>query len=137
MKETIIAYIAGIIDGEGSILLNNRSSKKSTHRHPRITVANTSYELLLFLKSNLGGSICKKKVYKSHHKQSWCWSLGSNVIKILELILPYLTITEKIYRAKLIINEYKSVTPRNGKYTNDLLLKKLDFENRFFHPSTS
>lgn len=52
-------------------------------------------------------------------------------------ILPYMKEPEKIKRAQLIVNEYKQLTPRNGKYSKEQLSKKLNFEERFFHPSAS
>lgn len=33
----------------------------------------------------------------------------------------------------MIINEYKSITPRNGRYTDELLELKKDFYNRFIN----
>ena len=41
----------------------------------------------------------------------------------------------KVYRANLIVNEYNKLTPRNGKYTDEMKANKRDFEYRFFHPS--
>jgi hypothetical protein len=39
-----VAYLAGMIDGEGSITLTRMHDKE--HRRPCITVASTDYELL-------------------------------------------------------------------------------------------
>jgi hypothetical protein len=132
MEEVIKSYIAGIIDGEGTITLS-RSSKTSKFRHPIISVSNTDMNILNLLKNSVGGSISKHKTYKKHHKQSWSWKISYNkALLLLENIRPYLRCNEKIYRMNILLNEYKSVTNRNGKYTNQQKKKKLDFENRFF-----
>lgn len=125
MKSTTAAYIAGILDGEGTITLVKRNS----HRYPIVSVSSTSKELLDFLRHEVGGTICNHKTYKDHHKQSWSWRLTSNnALNLLNDVIPFMLEKKKLYRANILLNEYKSVTPRNGKYTEELLNKKKDFE---------
>lgn len=50
---------------------------------------------------------------------------------MLNEIEPYLVITQKKLRAKLILTEYKALTPRNGRYSPELLKAKEDFYQRF------
>jgi hypothetical protein len=126
------AYIAGIIDGEGSIML------LKFHRNqmpaPCISVASISHELLLWLKEKIGhGTIKTKKNYSpKKHKNSFSYIIKyDNAIRLLEEISPYLVIESKKIRAEIIINEYKSLTPRNGRYSKEQLIKKKDFYNRF------
>lgn len=47
----------------------------------------------------------------------------NDAIKLLEEIFSNLVISQKKKRAKLIINEYKDITPRNGRYSTELLQK--------------
>jgi len=55
------AYIAGIIDGEGSIMLTKFHSNQFPA--PCVTVASTSYELLEWIKNRTGiGTIKSKKI---------------------------------------------------------------------------
>jgi hypothetical protein len=54
---------------------------------------------------------------------------------ILTLILPYMKEPSKIYRGNLILSDYKLVTPRNGKYSEQQQIAKKFFEYKFFHPS--
>ena len=76
------------------------------------------------------------KVYKENHKQSWHWTLvGNKVLNLLPKILPYMLEPSKVYRANLLVSEYNKLTPRNGKYTDEMKSSKRDFEYRFFHPS--
>ena len=54
-----------------------------------------------------------------------------SALKLLEAVEPYLVIIAKKERAKLILNEYKKLTLRNGKYTSEQLKLKEDFYNNF------
>ncbi len=51
----------------------------------------------------------------------------NNAIKLLEDIYPYLIIESKRKRAEMIITQYKALTPRNGRYTDEQLAKKERF----------
>lgn len=134
-NQTVYAYTAGIIDGEGTVTLTKIHSYNE-FRYPTLSVASTTYSFLEYLKSHFGGSISSNKVYKENHKQSWHWTLvGDKVLNLLPKVLPYMLEPSKIYRANLIVNEYKKLTPRNGKYTDEMKSNKRDFEYRFFHPS--
>jgi len=48
------AYIAGIIDGEGTITLTRMHRKEN--RRPCITIASTDKELLLYVQTLSGGT---------------------------------------------------------------------------------
>jgi len=126
------AYIAGIIDGEGSILLTKQS--KTQHHSPEVSVASTDVELLEWMKSLIGkGTIIRKKNYNSSkHKNSYAYSVvKDSAIRLLEEILPYLVINKKKARAEHILKKYKIVTVRNGKYNEEQLDAKLKFYKDF------
>jgi hypothetical protein len=135
MEEAVKAYAAGIMDGEGSVMYD-REKSTSPYRRPSVSVTSTSYELVDFMKQNFGGHICSHKTYKAHHKPHWSWRLKADkALSFLENIRPYLLEKEKCRRADLLLIHHKNVTPRNGKYTSDLHLAKLQLEEEFFHPS--
>ncbi|MEW9094356.1 MAG: LAGLIDADG family homing endonuclease [Clostridiaceae bacterium] len=128
------AYIAGIIDGEGSIMLLKFHSNQLPS--PCLSISSTSLDLLNWIKNTLNCGIIKlKKNYNSNlHKDSYTYTLKYNdVIELLEQIYPYLILEKKIQRAKLIVNEYKKVTPRNGRYSKEMLKAKNDFYERFIN----
>lgn len=129
-----IAYLAGLFDGEGTITLlrHNRNEFKG----PVMSMTSTTHNLLVLCQKSLGGDIQTQKVYKSHHKPSWSWRVrGNAALNAIAKLYPYLQEPEKKRRMQLILSTYKEVTPRNGKYSDELLLKKKDFEHEFFHPS--
>ena len=126
------AYIAGLIDGEGTITLY-KSGKESKFRYPIISMSSTSMELLEFVKNTLGGHIISKKSYESYHKESWEWRIkGCSAISSLGKITPYMVEYKKVARAKHIIEKYNEVTMRNGKYTDEQLMLKMNFQSDFF-----
>ncbi|AYO31488.1 hypothetical protein D2962_13565 [Biomaibacter acetigenes] len=132
MTDTEKAYIAGIIDGEGSITLVKQH--KNRNPSPMISVASTDLELLIWMKKTInGGTIIKKKNYNpENHLNSYVFNLTYNkALKLLQEIEPYLVIERKKQRARLLINEYKQVTPRNGKYNEELAKKREKFYKTF------
>ncbi|HLO12843.1 MAG TPA: LAGLIDADG family homing endonuclease [Pseudoneobacillus sp.] len=133
MKDWEAAYIAGIIDGEGTITLTRMH--KTEHRRPCITIASTDKELLIYIQSLTGGTINNKINYKpERHKDSYTLIIKKKeaVLNILKLVSFYLRVDKKRKRALWILKNYENVTPRNGKYSPELLKKKLAFEEFFF-----
>ncbi|WP_346884969.1 hypothetical protein [Clostridium sp. UBA4395] len=134
MTEIKKAYIAGIIDGEGSIMLQRFHTNQ--YPAPCVSIASTTIELLTWLKDTIGyGVIIKKKNYKPEkHKLSYSFVIKqNNAIKLLEDIYPYLIIESKRKRAEMIITQYKALTPRNGRYTDEQLAKKEMFYEEFIN----
>lgn len=132
--EKILAYAAGIIDGEGSIMLIR--SHANEFRSPCVSITNTTFSIIEFLQSHFGGHVVRQKTYKTYHKTAWIWKLhGLSVLRFLESILPYMLEPEKIRRANLLVSRYNLVTKRNGKYDAVALTTKLQFQQDFLHPS--
>ncbi|WP_404445233.1 LAGLIDADG family homing endonuclease [Sutcliffiella horikoshii] len=134
MKDWEAAYIAGIIDGEGSILLTR--IHKNEFRRPCITIASTDIELLEFVQSIIGGAIVRKKNYKpTIHKNSFSLNVKSkrDVLNTLKYIYPYLRVEVKKRRAIYILDNYELVTKRNGKYKLEEQINKTKFEEAFFN----
>jgi hypothetical protein len=93
-----LSYIAGIIDGEGSISIHY---SKNTLQ-PYLAIANTNQELILWLKQKIGGSYYAKKRYKPQHRV--CYILvvkGLRLRMLFEKLLPYLIVKKQ--HAKIVI----------------------------------
>lgn len=124
------AYLAGLIDGEGSILLEHAHSNE--YRSPAVSISTTSLELFDGLVEKYGGTISKKHE-REGCKTAYQYKVKTNkALKMLEDILPYLKHQQKIARAKHLVNKYKTVTQRNGKYNEEQLKNKIKFEEEFF-----
>ncbi|MDF2037534.1 LAGLIDADG family homing endonuclease [Cytobacillus oceanisediminis] len=133
MESCEAGYIAGIIDGEGTITLTRMHA--SEHRRPCITIASTDKELLIYIQTLTSGSIINKKNYKPGiHKNSFSLNIKQKekVMFLLKQVSPYLRVNKKRNRALWILDNYERVTPRNGKYNVEKLKQKLLFEEDFF-----
>ena len=121
------AYIAGLIDGEGTVTLTRKH--KNENRQLCISISSTEINLLDFVLTTSGVvKITNKQVRKSHHTHSYTYAVyNRQALTLLEQTLPFLK-SYKHYRAALILNNYLSVTPRNGKYNDEILARKSKFE---------
>jgi hypothetical protein len=129
MNSITNAYAAGLIDGEGTVTLMKQA--RAQRRSPVISVSSTTKELVDFMKSNFGGHIVTLK--PTQFKQAYHWQCSHNTaLACLEQVAPFLREPEKKRRAELLLSRYKSVTPRNGKYSDELETEKQAFELEFF-----
>jgi Mor family transcriptional regulator len=101
----VLAYIAGIIDGEGTIDIFHDGNKSQIMR-PHMTVANTHIGMLKFLVKTIGGNYSKNST-PSHCKQCYHWSLyrASDILALTLAIQPYLIIKKE--GAKRVIQKCK------------------------------
>lgn len=126
------AYLAGIIDGEGSISLVKLNRNKN--HSPMISIASADKELLEWVQQITGcGRIIAKKNYRPGvHKNTFAINITYyDALRVLQDIEPYLVIERKRKRAKHILENYLSVTPRNGKYSSEMLQRKKEFYREF------
>ena len=121
------AYIAGLIDGEGTVTLVRKH--KNEYRQLCVSISSTEIALLRFVKYSTNvGKITSKRPSKAHHSPSFAYAVyNRQALSLLGQTLPYLR-SYKLKRAELIFDNYLSVTPRNGKYTAELLHRKHEFE---------
>lgn len=125
------AYIAGLIDGEGTITLSRRHAQD--RRQLVVSIANTELPLLEFVLQQLGvGKITRKKIAAAHHTPSYSFAIANRqALSLLQQLQPYLR-SHKRERAELVLEHYIKAVPRNGKYTPTLDQFRTDFESRFF-----
>lgn len=108
------AYIAGLVDGEGSVMLTER---KAGTVHLRVAVSNTFKPVLEWLGEITGiGSVYRHEPNKSNHKVGWSWRCHSNgAEELLRQIRPFLRI--KPFQADLAINFHERL--RNPEFKAD------------------
>ncbi len=122
MKRTDWAYAAGIIDGEGCIILKcNRSA--STHRPSyqiALAVSSTNEWLCQYLKMLFGAGTVRLKEYPKSKRQSPCWEFrifSRKAYTALKLVLPYLNL--KRPEAELAISFQESKFGKSGGKRTD------------------
>jgi hypothetical protein len=95
LTEAELAYIAGIVDGEGCIMLQKCSARASdAYIFPVVKVANTDFRLMDWLTDKVGaGSIQYRTRSHVGCKNVQHWTIASNqAIEFLKAIRPYLIV---------------------------------------------
>jgi hypothetical protein len=111
------AYLAGLIDGEGTVTLSRRH--RTDQRQLVVSIANTERPLLEWTLLTVGaGKITGKRVTSPKHTPSFTYSITNRqALHLLGQIVPYLK-SYKIRRTRLVLEHYVRLTPRNGRYTD-------------------
>lgn len=128
-------YISGFFDADGHITLSTMN--KGKNKTVCVGFTNIDLKLLEEIKEFIdgqilgSGSISKRTSKEEHH--STCYNL---VYRYNLALLVAEKINSKHYKKskkiKHVLNDYKKVTPRNGKYTEDMKKIREKFVNEFF-----
>lgn len=106
MTETDIAYIAGIIDGEGHIRATwTVNGRKERHQYLQLIVRNTCKELIDYLHDNLGGHVhlYDMTLNPTPRKDIYHWILqGKKAKEILDRCKPYFKVKANQYEQALL-----------------------------------
>ncbi len=83
------AYLAGLIDGEGSVSLHRKH--RDENRQLVISISSTEKQLLTYTQSVLGaGKITNKRTYKVHHTPSVTFVITNRqALDCLRQVAPY------------------------------------------------
>ena len=129
MDQTDTAYIAGLIDGEGTVTLSRRH--RNENRQLVVSISNTDRPLLEYVLNTVGaGKITGKRTSQSHHTPSYTYSISNRqALELLNQIISYLK-TYKAKRSEIILRDYIRLTPRNGRYTPEIKKARTDFEHQ-------
>ena len=128
MTELEKAYLAGIIDGEGTITL----SKEGEFRYPTITFCNNDKSIIDYVNTFCPGTVSVKRSNNPLHKDNYVWRLvRRRAIDAIQEILPYMHESKKIARGKTIVENYIALTPRNENYSEELKLKNIYGKKNF------
>jgi hypothetical protein len=132
LSKSEAAYIAGLIDGEGTVTLTRKH--RDENRQLCVSISSTEKGLLEFVKTATGvGKITNKRIAKINHTPSFVYAVyNRQALALLTAIRPFLK-TYKRVRTNLILNDYLKVTPRNGKYSPELMERKRDFEEKLLN----
>jgi hypothetical protein len=100
MQETDYAWLAGIIDGEGSLFVSRvivPANRRGFSYRTQLSVTNTNQELILKIREIIGsGSVSHIPEPRSDWKDRYVYSAFSGTIRtIVPKILPYLIAKKK------------------------------------------
>ena len=111
-----LAYLAGMIDGEGHITIELGGVKTRPNHQVTACVVNTAPSLILWLRENFGGIIYTQRhediVSRKRHCYRWVMHTDLQD-KVLPLLLPYLTIKKE--QAELAIEFRKTISSGHRK----------------------
>ncbi len=130
LSPTEAAWLAGLIDGDGTIGLPRRHTNEN--RQLEVSISNTDFVLLDYVKLIIGmGRFIRKRVISKNHTPGGAYQISNRqALTLLTQIYPYLR-THKSKRAKLAVENYIQLTPRNGRYTDKLLAERSKFVHEF------
>ena len=134
LTESQKAYLAGFIDGEGSLLLqpHRRKDWKRVYYCPEVDVYNTDPEILSVLREWTGlGSVNAFHNSKkpSHYKIRYTWRItGLKAKMLLNTLLPYLQIKRK--QAELLINCSHDGHIRNNRREHEIIHEAIQVLNK-------
>jgi intein/homing endonuclease len=114
-SEPELAYLAGLIDGEGCIRIEKSGGRyRETPHTPTVCVTNANPTLIMWVYNKFGGHLYLKK-------NRTCWDiywLGKKAVEILKEVYPYLIAkkeqTELVFAYRELIGKPgKRLSPDN------------------------
>lgn len=104
LPKPVAAYIAGLVDGEGTVTLARQHSNEG--RRLALSISNTEIALLEFVRDSVGaGHITGKRTYSPRQTPSFTYAGTSRqALAVLEQIVPYLRSYKK-ERAALALRQ--------------------------------
>jgi LAGLIDADG endonuclease len=132
-----LSYLAGIIDGEGSIHIEIQSqsirhNRKCDYYSLRLLVVNTHLPMLEWIKSNFGGSLYTHHKKEPNKRQCYRWNLCShNAARVLIACSPYMII--KKAHVAVFIEFASTMTHANWKLSDELLAHRKELYLKLKH----
>lgn len=115
IAERNIIWAAGVIDGEGCILLKKVKGGKNDLHTLDLEVSMTDYHAVKKLHEIFGiGSFrpSRRKKKQANHRQAWRWVCTSNdAMEVIELVLPYLIVKREQAELATKFSELKKKHP--------------------------
>ena len=132
-----LAYLAGIVDGEGSLLLwMNKSSTDRGQFNLRVNVTSTDKCLVDWIFQNFGGSIyeCNSPSRKSkpNWKKQYLWQINRpEMLQFLKDIYPFLIIKKE--RCEIAIKFRETYNKRERNLTKETFGIRFALFNQMKH----
>lgn len=115
-KPTVLAYLAGIVDGEGSLSIGSysKSSIGTDQFTTYLCICNTNKDMIDWLVDNFGTKCIpytNNQLSKNSRLPVWRWQItGDKLLHVCELILPY--IVAKRRQVEIMIEMRKTFKER-------------------------
>ena len=132
MKKTDIAYIAGLIDGEGYIGIKKTKGYKCQERqtpgyHARLQIRMVDEPAIKFISETLGGWYYKEKSHCDNGRPLyWYQASDKKAEDIMKIIFPYLKVKKESAKTLLDFRKLQS----DGKKHRTKITGYRDFPNQ-------
>jgi hypothetical protein len=107
MKIEILAYTAGITDGEGYIGIRKgkpKPNRKNFSYDLTVAIAMTDKNIIEWIYDNFGGGSCFSKLRNPQHKSIYRWAIWNNEAEIfLRKIQPFVRVKSKQIEVGLLL----------------------------------
>lgn len=119
MKKTDIAYIAGLVDGEGYIGIKKDRGYKCQERttpgfHARIQIRMVDEDAIKFISESLGGWYYKEKPNCAQGRPLYCYqATDKRAEEIIKTIAPYLKIKKNVADAVI---QFRALQSEGAKH---------------------
>lgn len=112
MRDTDIAYIAGLVDGEAYIGIKKSNSKSNGYISPRyaarLQIRMVDEQAIKFIANIFGGSYYKEKPSAKKGRPLFCYQASDKIAQgILEILLPYLKVKEESAKTILALRKHQ------------------------------
>ena len=124
-----LAYLAGIIDGEGSIGIGTSSVTIRYSGTITVSIANTNPKLILWLQDKLGGKTYNRGKPTPESKAAFVWRVqGDNAVSVLNAVRSFLILKQE--QADIVL-AYHALRPSPGsgiqnKLTDETKIRRLE-----------
>jgi len=126
------AYLAGILDGEGTFVIRRGVDKKTGRIYFQaiVRVVNTSRDLIAWLRETFGGNVVRVQDRRPNHKPYWHWTLdgGPRVASVIRQSLPYLRV--KRPQAEVLLEFYDHLERRGRNLSDAEWWRRSDLRDR-------
>ena len=132
METEILAYTAGIVDGEGYIGIRKgkpTTSRKNFSYDLTVAIAMTDKEIIDWLHGTFGGGSCFSKLRDPKHKPAHRWAIWNNKAEIfLRSIQPFIRVKANQVKVGLLlcesIEEGRRLNHREGVPSEMLIFRE-------------
>lgn len=116
MNEIDLAWLAGLLEGEGSFFMQRNTQPSGVYRYPFITVNMTDRDVIERVAEIFDSTVYEfKHIYGASRKQAYRTQInGSRAAELMRLLLPHMgkRRSEKISE---ILTEYDNSGKRPGR----------------------
>jgi hypothetical protein len=133
---TTLAYVAGLLDGEGSFCIGaggTEPDRVAVHYWLQVQITNTDRTLIDWLLATFGGHISDNSHAPSRPNRRPCWAwrvMGPQAVPFLEAIQPYVRIKAPQLRLALEVQRHMSAPRTYHRVPAAHLVLREDFRQR-------